>query len=49
MVASGVAAGVVNDVTVRNENVDSGISNGHKYWLIKLIVSYSGCHTHAIM
>ena len=44
MVTSGVAAGVGSDVTVRNENADSGISNGHK-----LVVSYSGCYTHAML
>ena len=41
MVTSGVAAGVGSDATIRNENADSGISNGHK-----LIVSYSGCYAH---
>lgn len=37
MVASGVAAGVVSDATVRDEDAVSGISNGYKYRLIKLL------------
>ena len=36
MVASGVAAGVVSDATVRDEDAVSGISNGYKYHLIKI-------------
>ena len=40
----GVAARVGSDATIRNENADSGISNGYK-----LIASYSGCYTHAVL
>ena len=43
MVASGVAAGVVSDATVRDEDAVSGISNGYKYHLIKLLWVLHSC------
>ena len=43
MVASGVAAGVVSDATVRDEDAVSGISNGYKYRLIKLLRVLHSC------
>ena len=44
MVASGVAAGVVSDATVRDEDAVSGISNGYKYRLIKLLRVLHSCN-----